>query len=164
MREMNTQIVSHFGKRLKKLIFEKELESVSQFAQKAGICQSEAYALLNRENLPSFARIVMLSDFFSCSADYLLGLAPYRKETFSRSCRQFGEGLQIAIEQNRGTRYLFCLQLGFSESMVAAWYNGKTLPTSKNIVRIVQYLKCSIDSIIGKNSLQNISEQENNEK
>lgn len=82
MREMNTQIVSHFGKRLKKLIFEKELESVSQFAQKAGICRAEAYALLSRENLPSFARIVMLSDFFSCSADYLLGLAPYRKEPF----------------------------------------------------------------------------------
>lgn len=155
---MNRQITPHFGKRLNSLIFEKGLEGVAQFARQAGICRSEAYALLTRKTPPAFSRVIMLADFFSCSVDYLLGLVPFDGSAVSSGSRPFGEGLKAVIEQKYSTRYLFCQQLQFSESMVAAWYSGKSLPSSENVIRIAEFLKCSVDSILGRIPLTDLSQ------
>ena len=67
---------NNFGKRLKELRSEKEL-SQKEFGEKLGFCNQSISFWESGRREPDFDTLILISDFFGVSTDYLLGRKIY---------------------------------------------------------------------------------------
>lgn len=53
--------------------------------------------------------------------------------------------------QNRGiTPYRVAKETGISQGLMNEYKNGKKLPTLQNLIKIADYLDCSVDYLLGR--------------
>ena len=140
-------ILESFVDNLKELMFDNNM-SVKDFCEKLDINLSHFYSYLKKETIPCFSTIVKIADYFCCSIDYLLGLAPYLVDDKLNYTPPFNVAFaQILKEQNK-SRYQVNKETKIANSALDYWYHGKRVPTLDSVIGLAKYFDCTIDKLL----------------
>lgn len=142
-------ILSNFVDNLTELMFDNKM-NVKNFCEKLDIGLSECYRCLRKENLPTFATVIKIADYFCCSIDYLLGLAPYLSEDKLNYTPPFNIAFAKILKEYKVTRYQLNKHTKIANSRIDDWYNGKHSPNLDNILKLTKYFDCTIDKLLGR--------------
>lgn len=62
----------------------------------------------------------------------------------------FNEIFVNFIQSKNITAYRVAKETGISQGLMNEYKNGKRTPTTENLIKIADYLKCSIDFLLGR--------------
>ena len=108
---------------------------------------------LHAEYAPSLKSLIRFADYFHCSTDYLLGRKPEYKKIDFQPCPEFSSQLKTLLKERKEkglSGKTFCEDLNISESSLYDWKSGKRQPSLANILKIADYLHCSVDYLLGR--------------
>lgn len=141
-------IISAFGERLKELINENGL-TVNNLSEEINVKPSNISHYLNKRSLPTLDVLVKLADFFSCSADYLLGREEYKPLSFA-SCPAFCGRLEFLRGYFGLNACEFYTKAGITKSRYYEWKNGARKPSVDNLIKIADAYDCRVDFVLGR--------------
>lgn len=147
-------ILSKFGENLDDLIKDNQLEPII-FAKQVQIDRSQIYKYLRKEILPSLPNLLAICDFFSCSVDYILGIALENPHMKYKKASPFYTRFQEILRENNLSRYKFLKdaekrKFHFARQTVDDWYHGKRFPTVDNAVSLAKFFDCTLDYLLGR--------------
>ena len=102
------------------------------------------------ERAPVFSGLIKLVEYFDCSADFLLGLSEYSKEGGYLPPLDFAKRLREVMKENSVTQYALEKKTKISGDIVYKWLNGITKPSIENLVKLAEYIDCSVDYLLGR--------------
>jgi len=114
------------------------------------ICHTLTSDYLLEKTLPSYNTFIKLLYIFNCSADYLLGLDEIPTEETLYTVLPFHERLRQVLREKKISGEKLKRDMHVSGSVYYNWTSGKALPTSASLIRLAEYLDCSIDYLIGR--------------
>ena len=138
-----------FVENLKDLMLDNQMTN-KNFYEKLNIGSSEFYRFLRKENLPTFSTIIKIADYFSCSIDYLLGLAPHLIDDKLNYTPPFDIAFKQMLSERNTTRYQINKHIKISESRLDDWYKGVHSPNLDNVMRLAKYFDCTIDKLLAR--------------
>ena len=144
--------LSNFVERLKELLSSEENLTQIAVSQATNISPSNLNEYLSGKHLPDFQNFVSLLEFFSCSADYLLGLTdiPSNEEKLL-PVPPFAPQFKKVLGELRVTQYYLVEKTKkFSYNQLQGWLKGNNEPTLPCLIRLAQTLDCSVDYLIGR--------------
>ncbi len=142
-------ILSKVAEHLKYLIDEAHL-NVSELSKQTGLSVSVISRILAKERMPSYKTLIILADFFNCSADYLVGKKEYWNETKFKKCPPFNKQLEFLLTHFNITKYRFEKDTEINGETIRRWNKGKYNPTVENILTIANKYNCSVDFVLGR--------------
>ena len=140
-------ILSKFAERLRECLGE---ENPARLAKQLNVARSTMFEWLRGSFLPSTRSLVLLAEHFSCSADYLLGLTELPAEYELQPVLPFGQRLREVLGLFSVSQYRLEKETGISGSVVYGWLTGRAEPTVESLVRLAEYLGCSVDFLLGR--------------
>ena len=102
------------------------------------------------ERIPPIDIIIKLSEIFSVSTDYLLGLEDEIKNTDFMPCPPFAERLTFLLNYFKRSASSVYKNENISKARFYVWKNGVGMPNIDNIVKLAQIFDCSVDFVIGR--------------
>ncbi len=141
--------MSKFINRLNEYIQEAEL-TLTEIEKRTNIKHSNLSEYLSDKHLPSYENLLALLELFACSADYLLGLDEIHTEEPLHPPLPFGVRLRTIMKEQNVSQGKMIREMKISSSALYNWLCGKTLPSTDRLIRIAEYLECSVDYLIGR--------------
>lgn len=143
-------MVIQFSERLKEFMFEKGLNAPA-LAKVTGIERSTINGLERGAHYPSIKVFIKLLDFFNCSADFLLGISDNDPKGINfKPVQPFGEIFRAKLKNNNVSQYKIEKDLRLSGDLVYKWLNNLSQPSVESLVKIAEYLNCSVDFLLGR--------------
>lgn len=102
------------------------------------------------EGQPDLKLLVKIADYFSCSADYLLGRVTEYGKVAYRECPPFSQRLAFLLQYFGVKKYRLCKEVPVTHSVIYAWQSGQSLPTLDYAVKLADYFHCRVDFILGR--------------
>ncbi len=62
----------------------------------------------------------------------------------------FAKGFNIVLNEKNLTAYRVAKETGISQGLMNEYKSGKKIPTVQNLVKIADFLNCSIDVLVGR--------------
>ncbi len=144
-------ILSKLSENLAELMAEREFNQTA-LANAANMRRSKISNYLCGIRAPDYDSFVALIEFFNCSADFLIGLKDYPEENVTyQPVQPFNLRLRTVLHELKVTQYALQKGTGLSWSVLHNWLTGKSLPSMANIVKLVKFLDCSVDHLLGRN-------------
>ena len=103
--------------------------------------------------LPNFENIIKLADYFKVSLDYLLGRTLGCEEVVSKEIPPFDIHFSKIIKQHNSSQYKLIKDKVISRGHLNSWLNKnntKNLPSVESLIKIADYLKISLDELVGR--------------
>lgn len=122
----------------------------STLANAIHIERSNISEFLSGKHAPSFEAFVSLLYYFNCSADYLLGLTDIHTEEPLHEVLPFGQRLRALLKAQKISQAQLIRELPVSSAVPYKWLSGKNYPSIESLVRLAEYLDCSVDYLIGR--------------
>ena len=141
--------MSHFVERLKELVLEHNLRGYT-LAQAIGVAPTSVSRFLLGKRMPNYNTFINILYLFNCSADYLLGLEEFHTSEPLHEVLPFGSQLRSLMKKQKITQQKIIEDLSLSSNAVYKWLSGKSLPSPDSLIRIAEYLDCSVDYLIGR--------------
>ena len=138
-------IMIYFVETLKEVLSDKGI-SLLQFSKDIGMPANTLYNL--KLYNPTVDNALKIVDYFSSSLDYFERKCDTFKCAFEYQSN-FYECLRGEMEKQNISISKICKDLNFSYTTLERWAKG-ILPTYENLIRISNYLDCSIDEILGR--------------
>ena len=140
-------IMSNFVENLNELLFDKQIQ-LKNFCADIDISLSQCYSYLKKESQPYLTTIVKIADYFCCSIDYLLGLAPYLVDDKLNYTPPFNVAFAQILKEYNISRYQLNKETKIASSALDYWYKGIRVPTLDSIIRLAKYFDCTIDKLL----------------
>ena len=100
---------------------------------------------------PSIKYLLALSKLFDCSLDYLCGRTDDEGKYKEIKPTLFADRLQEIINSKPNlTRYKLFKDLKLTKGHEFSWFNEHRTPSTINYIKIADYLKVSIDELVGR--------------
>ncbi|MBQ7978085.1 MAG: helix-turn-helix transcriptional regulator [Clostridia bacterium] len=102
---------------------------------------------------PKIHNAILLANYFNCSLNYLFGLDFEPNSTsFSQEYNSnlFFERYTKLLKEQKISNHKLCKDTGVNESSYWLWSKGG-LPKLEGMIKIAQYLNCSLDYLVGRN-------------
>lgn len=141
--------MSKLSIRLKEYMDERGVDQ-STLAVALNIERSNISEFLSGKHFPSFEAFVALLYYFNCSADYLLGLTDIHTEETLHEVPPFGERLRTLLKAGNISQARLIRELPISSAVPYKWISGKNFPSVESLMRLAEYLDCSVDYLIGR--------------
>ncbi len=145
--------LSKFAEMLEELMFEHDTRhktDAKTLAKALGVEGSTITRYLRTEREPSIENLVLLADYFKCSADYLLGRESENRLFTFEPCPPFSEQLVKVLKEYGYTCYRLSSDAKIHQSSVYAWKSGKRMPNLDSIIKIAELFECSVDFVLGR--------------
>ncbi len=138
-----------FLERLEELINEKGI-TYEQLAINTGIGLSAVYAWTGKRNMPKLDKLFIISNYFKCSIEYLLGRTDDNTELPPKEYKPF-DGQLLKILKSKGLkrshlRNNLIISRGLDESI----FINHSTPFIYNVIKIADYFKISVDELVGR--------------
>lgn len=108
------------------------------------------YKWINNSCLPSFCNLIKLADYFEVNIDYLLGLTNNFENVKPKKLPKFSTYFIIILKQQNSSQYKLLKDNIVSNGHLNSWLNLNSLPSTDNLIRLAEYLKISIDELVGR--------------
>lgn len=141
--------MSNLSNRLKECMEERNIDQY-HLSQETKIERSNISEFLSEKHTPSFENFVALLYFFNCSADYLLGRTDIHTEEPLHALPPFHERLRHILKIYNISQSILIKELPISSSALYKWVSGKSLPSIDSLLRLADYLDCTVDYLIGR--------------
>lgn len=76
----------------------------------------------------------------------------------------FTEYLREILQIKSITGYRIAKETGISQGLMATYIRGERLPTINNLVKIAEYLDCSVDYLLGRTDVPEVNHREGEKK
>ena len=141
--------MNKFLERLNELAQERKL-TIEQLAHELNMSSSTLYTWTSRSSMPKLNIMILLSNYFRCSIEYLLGRTDNCDEIPPKDCPPFHERL-LNILESQGLskthlRNKRVISRGLSESI----FENHSSPFMENVIKIADYLNISVDELVGR--------------
>ena len=100
--------------------------------------------------MPYTTTIVKIADYFCCSIDYLLGLAPHLIDDKLNYTPPFSTAFAQILKEYNVTRYQVNKHTKIANSKLDYWYHGTQNPSLNNGLKRAKYFDCTIDKLLGR--------------
>ena len=124
--------------------------NTTDFAKDIGLTRSCVSNYLNNIRTPKYEHFIKLIEYFNCSADYMLGLSDWDKQTAFHPVPPFKDRLRALLREYGKTQEQFIEELPVSSSVLYKWLNGISKPSTDTLIRLATYFECSVDYLIGR--------------
>lgn len=142
-------ILSTFSERLSEQMNEKNiLPNDIHITLKINL--SHIYTWLRGENLPSLNTAIELSEYLNCSIDFLFGRTENNLAINFNIVEPFNIRLQKIIYEKKLSNFKFSKEVGIPRSALHYWLKDKNKPSLDSLIKIANYIDCSIDYLIGR--------------
>ena len=122
-----------------------------ELAEKLNTSHSKISLYLNDKCLPTYGNFVLLLEFFNCSADFLAGKTDFpNRDKKYLPAKPFGKRLISILNDSGISKNYFHKTCNVSWSILHHWFNGTSQPSVDNLIKIANFLECSIDFILGR--------------
>lgn len=108
------------------------------------------YKWINNNSLPSFEYLIKLADFFNVNIDYLVGRTENFEQVKSKKLPNFSTQFKKILKQYNTNQYKLLKDKIISKGHLNSWLNLNNLPSTNNLIRLADYLKISIDELVGR--------------
>ena len=122
----------------------------AKLEETTGIPQSTTSDYISGICTPTYTSLVKLLYFFNCSADYLLGRTEFPTEEKLLPVLPFNERLRAILKEKKISQEKLKRDLNISSSVIYKWTSGKNQPTTNSLIKLADYLDCSVDYLIGR--------------
>lgn len=139
------------GKQLEDLMNDDEVNKLKEYFQFNST--ATIYDWMTNKYLPNFENIIKLADYFKVNLDYLLGRSLNCEEVISKKIPPFDTHFRKIIKQYKSSQYKLLNDHIVSRGHLNSWLNKKNkknLPSVENLVKIADYLKISVDELVGR--------------
>ena len=140
-------VLESFVENLNELLFDKQM-TIKDLCEELDITLSQVYSYLKKESVPYITTIVKIADYFSCSIDYFLGLAPYLVDDKLNYTPPFSVAFAQTLEERNISRYQLNKETKIANSAIDYWYHGKRVPTLDSVLKLTKYFNCTIDKLL----------------
>ena len=137
-----------FSERLSELMLLNNLNVVS-LAKKSGCSKTGISFWVKYNVFPTIKNLIKLADFFSCSADYFLGLSDDSSISNYKKDFCFTERLDSLIKSMNISYYRLAKDLDIDERYFTRWKQG-IIPKTDVFISIAKYFGCSVDYLVGR--------------
>jgi len=142
----------NFSERLTELMFYDENLPNYKFGQKLGISANAISQWKTGKAVPTFSMFIRLADHFGCSLDYLSGRVDTdEKYTPNKNLPFFPKRLMDVLKEQGITWYRVVKDTKINDSNMRNWRRG-SLPLIPMLVELADYIKVSIDYLVGRDS------------
>ena len=141
--------LSNFGENLSALMMEHNINAPA-LAKLLQIDRSNITRYMRSDRLPSYPVFLGILDYFSVSADILLGLKEYGGETNFLPAIPFGDRLRAVMQETKTTQYRIVKETHISGGSLHEWLANKSLPTINNIAVLASFMDVSVDYLLGR--------------
>ena len=141
--------MSKLSKRITEFMVELNLNA-PQLAKELSVDRTDINRFLRAERTPNYSCFINMVYYFICSADYLLGLTDIHTEEPLHEVLPFGERLRGLLKEQKISQAQLIRELPISSAVPYKWLSGKNFPSLESLIRLAQYLDCSVDYLIGR--------------
>lgn len=147
-------LLSQFGERLRELIADSGL-TADKLSKAINQHVDDIYHWKSGKGkfMPSVANLIKLADYFVCSVDFLLGLEEENYLTDIKPRPPFTEWFRTAVESKGFTLYSLGEKTQMGTKHYYRWIKGESEPSIDSLVRIASVLDCSIDYLLGRDTV-----------
>lgn len=137
-------------------------EQLAELMAEDGLIQSSLASAMNTSHAkfsqylsgnsePDFKHLIILVEFFNCSADFLIGLSDYpNRDKKYNPVQPFGMRLREVLALKGKTQYGLIKNTKISWSILHGWLTGKSLPSVENLRKLSKFFECSVDFLLGR--------------
>ncbi|MBO5737659.1 MAG: helix-turn-helix transcriptional regulator [Clostridia bacterium] len=141
--------LSNFGENLSALMAEHNIKAPA-LAKILQTDRSNITRYMRGDRLPSHASFLAILDYFSVSADVILGLKDYSSETKFLSPLPFGDRLRTIMEETKTTQYRIVKDTPISGGSMHEWLTNQSLPSVSNLIILATFMEVSVDYLLGR--------------
>ena len=141
-------VLARFSERLKELMADNGLNTLS-LEKATGCTNSNISKWLHCKKAPTLNSLIILSDFFECSLDYLTGRSDDMSRGTITTVSTFKDRLTALIQSSGKTVFRISKEIPIPNSQLYKFLKGQT-PTLLTLCRIADYFDCSIDYLAGR--------------
>ena len=141
--------MSKLSERLQEYMAERSLTQLA-LADITGISHTNISDFLSGKHLPSYENLMRLLYAFHCSADYLLGKTDIPSNEPLHPVLPFHTRLRELMKDSNVSGERLKRELPVSGSVLFKWLSGKSLPSTESLLRLADYLGCSVDYLLGR--------------
>ncbi|MCI9009977.1 MAG: helix-turn-helix transcriptional regulator [Clostridia bacterium] len=138
-----------FSERLKEFMDEYELNETA-LSEKIKMSRVSVSGILNGAHDPSTKFLINVAELFHCSADYLLGLTDYPKQTEFEPVKDFGICFRKFLKDYKTSQYYLKKELHISSSLTYKWLYKNTTPSVNMLIKLAKRFGCSVDYLLGR--------------
>lgn len=93
---------------------------------------------------------IKLANYFNCSLDYLFGLSDEYKNGDFKECPPFDVQFRKVLENQKVSQNKLTKDKIISRGSLNGWLNKKQTPHIESIIKLADYLKISMDYLVGR--------------
>ncbi|MCI8369399.1 MAG: helix-turn-helix domain-containing protein [Clostridia bacterium] len=147
-------ILANFSKNLKDFMFDGKL-TPKLLASEIKVDRSVIYKYLRKEILPTVPNLISITNYFECSADYILGLSSVNSKIINKNPVKLSERLKEILHKREMSRYKLLNELRGKNIKIARqsiddWYNDKRYPSIDNLIMLAETFDCTVDYLLGR--------------
>ena len=142
-------ILSNLSKNIKELMGVKEINAPA-LAKLLGCNRSTLTRYTAGTTTPNLEMFIKLLQYFGSSADVMLGLQDYVRETDFLEVLPFAERLVYVLKEYGVSQYALIKKTGISWALMYKWTHNQGLPSVENVAKIAQALDCRVDYLLGR--------------
>lgn len=140
-----------FSERLAELIDERGF-SVKELAFLTEISEQSIYSWKRGNSYKIYlSNLIKICDTLKCSIDFILGLSETVLDFNPKPCPPFYTRLRQVMEEKGISRYKIAKETKIYDNYFTVWKKGRE-PQIDTLVKLADYLGCSIDYLIGRDS------------
>lgn len=141
--------LSNFGENLSAVMLEHNINAPA-LAKHLNIDRSNITRYMRGARLPSFQVFLAILEYFSVSADVLLGFKDYSNSTNFLPTPPFGDRLREVMKETNTTQYRIEKEAHISGSSMHEWLSGQGFPSVTSLVTLASFMEVSIDYLLGR--------------
>lgn len=143
--------MSMFGERLKSLLDENMDVTISQLSAQLGFKDnSNIYQWLRGANEPKLNKAIIVANVFDCSLDYLVGRVDVNNADKFKTPPPFHIQLKSILFDLHISQYKLIKDNVISRGNLNNWLNLQCEPTLFSLINLADYLKISLDQLVGR--------------
>ena len=141
--------LSNFGENLTAFMVERSINAPA-LAKCLKIDRSNVTRYMRGDRLPSFTVFLAMIEYFSVSADVLLGLKEFCTETQFLPVMPFGDRLRAVMEETKTTQYRIVKETPISGGSLYEWLTNHGTPSVHNLAILATFMEVSVDYLLGR--------------
>lgn len=144
---MNT--LKTFTERLNEMMAERDLRP-SNLASVLGVPKNTICRYARGAQLPNLKMAIVLSGYFRCTIDYLLGRTDEQRKFIPQNPQPFKERFPILLEKFNTNKYRVAKSTALHQSVLYRWQSGDCSPELDSLIILADYFDCSVEYVIGR--------------
>ena len=141
--------LSNFGENLTSLMMEHNIKPPA-LAKLLQTDRSNITRYMRGDRLPSYTVFLGILNYFSVSADVILGLKDYSAENEFLPALPFGARLRAIMKETKTTQYSIVKNTPISGGSMHEWLTDENLPSVNNLIILASFMEVSIDYLLGR--------------